>query len=845
MATEGNNVEAAAPQTGAKDMNDWDVIWNEDTGKPWAEMNGLEKASTIFIRLFKVAAVGGLLYLFIVSLSIMGSAFKVIAGPTAGEVFRNNEIFDNPIAGLVLGILATVLVQSSSTSTSIIITMTAADLMEVKNAIFMIMGANIGTSVTNTIVSVFQIGDRDQYRRAFAGATVHDCFNFMTVLVLLPIEAATGLLKEISEAIVGDKDYDKGEKHDFLKKITKPLTARIAEVDKKLVEAVAKAEEGPELDELLKKSMFKNKVNTGNNLFLDTPMSDAVGGTIMLVVSLIILSTCLILLVKVLQTLFRGRLAHAMKFILNLEFKSVPFVADYILIVFGMIITILMQSSSVTTSTLTPLVGIGMVKLDKMFCFTVGANIGTTCTGILSALASSKIQTGLKVALAHLFFNLIGTVLWFPIPFIRAIPIGMAKTLGMIACDWKWFPMVYIAVMFGLGPALLLVLSLIHWAVLLVFLVIFVPLLAAALAIFTLRAKSPERLPAWAKKDPVIGGRSILPPALMMSPPAETGFEEAQGKGASTSWALEPFVWGPKWFVVCMLLISIFNAKWADIKFEPRHDNRHHFGIGAYKTCSKAFEADAGWAAVPVDSASCTAHLASCASSWANCSVADENPAWADADGTDEMYWDMMIACTDLCSLADWETACINLGCTGSKHAEQCKNVSESAGQIPASGYEYVTTVGSVPWTEGDKCREPSVLCDNDAAIGHCGNLALVGMLVVFFAQVLLFFRGLAGKAQDKTMLFGVIALDVVAWLLLLASWAHFLATRGADASCITAVPGDHGYVRTNAPFDDIINSGGGYTFYLTVLSWVILTCIIGLLIHRVVTYDVAAKEAS
>eukprot|EP00403_Amphidinium_massartii_P016051 CAMPEP_0178429416 /NCGR_PEP_ID=MMETSP0689_2-20121128/30790_1 /TAXON_ID=160604 /ORGANISM="Amphidinium massartii, Strain CS-259" /LENGTH=99 /DNA_ID=CAMNT_0020051235 /DNA_START=94 /DNA_END=390 /DNA_ORIENTATION=+ len=99
--------------------------------------------------------------------------------------------------------------------------MTAADLMEVKNAIFMIMGANIGTSVTNTIVSVFQIGDKDQYRRAFAGATVHDCFNFMTVLVLLPVEAATGMLKEISEAIVGDKDFEKGEKHDFLKKITK------------------------------------------------------------------------------------------------------------------------------------------------------------------------------------------------------------------------------------------------------------------------------------------------------------------------------------------------------------------------------------------------------------------------------------------------------------------------------------------------------------------------------------------------------------------------------------------------------------------------------------------------
>ena len=65
----------------------------------------------------------------------MGDAFKVLGGPTAGQVFRNAEVFDNPFAGLVLGILATVLVQSSSTSTSIVISMTAAGLMSVKNAI--------------------------------------------------------------------------------------------------------------------------------------------------------------------------------------------------------------------------------------------------------------------------------------------------------------------------------------------------------------------------------------------------------------------------------------------------------------------------------------------------------------------------------------------------------------------------------------------------------------------------------------------------------------------------------------------------------------------------------------
>merc|ERR1719163_1047293 len=142
-----------------------------------------------------------LLYLFIISLDLMSNSFRILGGKTAGRTFRNSDLFDNPLAGLVTGILVTVLVQSSSTSTSIIITMTAGDLIEVKNAIPMIMGANIGTSVTNTLVSLGSFGNKDEYRRAFGGATVHDCFNLVTVLTFLPIEAATGMFRHIAAGI--------------------------------------------------------------------------------------------------------------------------------------------------------------------------------------------------------------------------------------------------------------------------------------------------------------------------------------------------------------------------------------------------------------------------------------------------------------------------------------------------------------------------------------------------------------------------------------------------------------------------------------------------------------------
>jgi len=117
---------------------------------------------------------------------------------------------DNPIAGLCIGILATVLLQSSSTTTSITVGL-VSDILEVKLAIFVIMGANIGTSVTNTIVSMGHLGDGDELERAFAGATVHDMFNFGAVLILLPLEAITGFLYHITDAITPDEVSD-GEK---------------------------------------------------------------------------------------------------------------------------------------------------------------------------------------------------------------------------------------------------------------------------------------------------------------------------------------------------------------------------------------------------------------------------------------------------------------------------------------------------------------------------------------------------------------------------------------------------------------------------------------------------------
>ena len=246
------------------------------------------------------------LYAFICSLSFLASGFRLVAGRQAGQIFRNSEVFNNPIAGMLIGVLVTVLVQSSSTSTSIVITMVAADLLTARQAIALIMGANIGTSVTSTIVALAQSSDPAEFRRAFAAATVHDMFNFLSVLILLPVEAATGFLYHVSKAIIdASPGLSSAEKPpDILKVITKPFTKLIMSVDKKVITKIATAETQEDLDDLADARILKHFFGWGPD-----DMSDGASGAIVLIFALAILCTTLFLIVYTLKSLLKGRVA--------------------------------------------------------------------------------------------------------------------------------------------------------------------------------------------------------------------------------------------------------------------------------------------------------------------------------------------------------------------------------------------------------------------------------------------------------------------------------------------------------------------------------------------------------
>jgi len=401
------------------------------------------------------------LYFFLLGLELLGTAAKVIGGCTAGSILGEAV---NPVAALMIGILATVLLQSSSTTTSIMVSLVGAGSIGVNQAIYMVMGANIGTSVTNTIVAMGQMGNGDQLERAFAGATVHDMFNFMTVAVLLPVEAATGYLAALTAAMVRNVNVSDGESWEGpIKVMVEPLGSKIIIANKNVIEDIAT--EGKTCADFYPtvcedpsnptKSTCEvgligcDKSTNQCPAFFQPGASqqdDQVSGGVCFFIALVILVACLIGLVTILQKLLLGMSTRILYKATNIN--------GYLAILIGAGLTVLVQSSSITTSTLTPLVGMGVLQLEQMFPLTLGANIGTTVTALMASLVSDNVDS-LQVALAHLMFNVTGILIWYPIPFMRRVPLNAARRLGKATRIWRGFTVVYILVMFILMPVVL------------------------------------------------------------------------------------------------------------------------------------------------------------------------------------------------------------------------------------------------------------------------------------------------------------------------------------------------------------------------------------------------------
>ncbi|XP_063791608.1 sodium-dependent phosphate transport protein 2C [Pseudophryne corroboree] len=522
------------------EIDPWALPELQASGPSWKELNNMQRVKRIVIGTVRGCLLLGFLYLFICSLDVLSSAFQLVGSKLTGDIFSDNEVLANPIAGLVIGVLVTVLVQSSSTSSSIIVSMVSSGILNVRASIPIIMGVNVGTSVTSTLVSLAQSGDRNEFRRAFGGSAVHGIFNWMTVILLLPIELGTGYLFYVSEAIIKSFNiHAGGDAPDILKVITRPFTDLIVMLDSSVIAGNAVGDPESMNKSLIKQwcrtvltnrteltpatnmtdcsivtcltnasgtfientFTIKENVERCVHIFAYANLSDIALGLILLTASLLVLCTCLILIVKLLNSVLKGHMAHIIKKIINADFPF-PFswLTGYLAIIVGAIMTFVVQSSSVFTAAIVPLMGVGVISMDRAYPLFLGSNIGTTTTAVLAALASpaEALSESVQVAFIHLIFNLSGIILWFVVPYLR-IPIYIAKKFGDITAKYRWFAVLYLLLSFLVLPLAVFGLSMAGWVILAT---VGVPILVVIIAIIiinVLQKRLPKCLPSFLK----------------------------------------------------------------------------------------------------------------------------------------------------------------------------------------------------------------------------------------------------------------------------------------------------------------------------------------------------------
>lgn len=347
----------------------------------------------------KLALIVLTVLLFLLSLDVMSSSFLSLR-QTATEITLS--LTSNPFIGLFIGLLLTAVIQSSSTSTSMVVALVGSGALSLSAAVPIVMGANIGTSLTSTIVSLGYITSKHGFRKAISAGVVHDFFNLILMLILFPLEYYYQFLSGLSNRLAASLLH-------FI-----PDTELVAESNSWSI--------GDYLTQAV-----------DNNWFL-------------VILSFIILFTAIKVMSRLIYSLLIGKSKDKLsKFVFNNPFKSFAW---------GGVITATVQSSSITTSLMVPLVASGKLSLLRSFPFIVGANIGTTITALVAALFKS--EAAISIALMHVLFNLLGVLLFLPYPPLRKVPVVLAGHFGKLTQQNRMIGFLYIILMFFLIPFLLI-----------------------------------------------------------------------------------------------------------------------------------------------------------------------------------------------------------------------------------------------------------------------------------------------------------------------------------------------------------------------------------------------------
>lgn len=343
------------------------------------------------------------LYIFFLSIELMGGTFLHLG---KGSVSSIIAITSNPFISFFIGLLATTLIQSSSTTTSLVVAAVATESISIYGAVPMIMGANIGTTLTSTIVSLGYITNRKEFRKAISAGTIHDFFNILATIIFLPLEITYSFLSRLSIYI---------SEH--------LLPAEFISNDP-----------SPSLFDLRFAPFTEGIVN-----FIDNSV-------ILFVISFGLLFGSIKLLSGYIYKIIIGKQENKLaNYFFGHPIKSFGW---------GLLVTAGIQSSSISSSLIVPLVATSRIRLKQAFYFVMGANVGTTITALIAAIFKS--QNAFGIAITHLIFNLFAATLFITLPFLRYMVLYAASKFGKVTSRLRFVGFVYILLIFFLIPFLLI-----------------------------------------------------------------------------------------------------------------------------------------------------------------------------------------------------------------------------------------------------------------------------------------------------------------------------------------------------------------------------------------------------
>jgi len=340
--------------------------------------------------------------LFMFSIDLLTMSMVKLNNNFAEELFQATN---NPFVGLFIGLLITALVQSSSMVTSMIVAVVASGNLTLMQAVPLVMGANIGTTLTSTLVAFSYIMKKGEFKRALTAGVVHDIFNILTVMILFPLEIYFGFLNRSASFLTNtffdsNSGFAREYSYNFL--FTRPLTSWLVDI-------------------------------------LNSPVIGLILSIILVFLSIKFLS----------DTVFKTFISTNFEKVSRQMFKF-----PYVSFLYGIFFTAAVQSSTVTTSLIVPAVANRKVSLSKVFPFIIGANLGTTITAVIAAIY--RTEAAISIAIVHILFNLIGALVFLPFPAIRNIPVKLATFLGDQSVKRKFVGFAYILLTFFIIPFILI-----------------------------------------------------------------------------------------------------------------------------------------------------------------------------------------------------------------------------------------------------------------------------------------------------------------------------------------------------------------------------------------------------